>query len=578
MMRGACLTYSYNKDEKLYNILKNTVEAMMNTADENGRISSYKADKEFDGWDMWARKYVLLGMQYFIEICNDKAFIDKIIKSMCGQVDYIISKIGKEEGKMAIYETTSKRIWRGLSASTILEPVVRLYNLTGEKKYLDFATYIAGEGCIDVENLFELAYENGLYPYQYSVTKAYEMISCFEGLVEYYRATGIEKYKTAAINFANKVLESDFTIVGSSGCTHELFDHSMVRRANRNDYVAQETCVTVTLMKFMYQLTLLTGDSKYVDAFELSLYNAYLGSLNTENKIGRYTGKEDYIPAPLPFDSYSPLVADIRGKDIGGFKVLSDKTFYGCCACIGSAGVGLIPKMVLLTTEKGIALNLFENGTYESTSPAGNKVTFNIKSAYPADGKMTVSINIENPESFQLLIRNPEWSENTSVLLNGEIVTVSKGYITLEKNWTKDDIIEVEFDMRTHSIRPTPYGSEVLMVKVHGYPDDEWYIIPQYDEEDPIAKYHIALQRGPIILAQENRLGYSVDKPVDVKITETGSVEVVIPENKISPYKCMVEVQVPLTDGSYMTVTDYASAGKLWNEESKMAAWMLTKN
>ena len=50
-----------------------------------------------------------------------------------------------------------------------------------------------------------------------------------------------------------------------------------------------------------------------------------------------------------------------------------------------------------------------------------------------------------------------------------------------------------------------------------------------------------------------------------------------MPTNDIAPYKHIIEVRVPLTDGSTMTVTDYASAGKLWTEESKMAAWMLTK-
>lgn len=47
----------------------------------------------------------------------------------------------------------------------------------------------------------------------------------------------------------------------------------------------QETCVTVTLMKFLYHLTMLTGNSKYVDAFETSYYNAYLGAINTEGVI-----------------------------------------------------------------------------------------------------------------------------------------------------------------------------------------------------------------------------------------------------------------------------------------------------
>ena len=56
-----------------------------------------------------------------------------------------------------------------------------------------------------------------------------------------------------------------------------------------------------------------------------------------------------------------------------------------------------------------------------------------------------------------------------------------------------------------------------------------------------------------------------------------GYVNVTIPEKGIAPYENIVEVCVPLEDGTMMHVTDYASAGKLWTEESKMAAWMLTK-
>ena len=138
------------------------------------------------------------------------------------------------------------------------------------------------------------------------------MTSCFEGLLEYYRITGIEKHKIATINFANRVLETDFTVIGSSGCTHELFDHSTVRQANTDNFVIQqETCVTVTIMKFFSQLALLTGDTKYIDAFEISLYNAYLGAINTDKVIEPTLLKEhpDWDIEPLPFDSYSPLTS-----------------------------------------------------------------------------------------------------------------------------------------------------------------------------------------------------------------------------------------------------------------------------
>ena len=576
MMRGACFTYSYTQNPRLYKVLTNTVLDMMEAQEENGRISSYGPYHEFWAWDIWARKYVLLGMQYFLEICTDEELTKKIIKSMCGQVDYIMTKIGDpQEGKKLI--TTATCNWRGLNSSSLLEPIVRLYSLTKEQKYLDFATYIVNCGGTEVINIFDLAYEDKFYPYQYPITKAYEMMSCFEGLLEYYRVTGIEKHKVSVINFANKILESDFTIIGSCGCTHELFDHSTVRQANTtNGAIAQETCVTVTLMKFFYQMTLLTGDVKYSDAFETSLYNAFLGAINTDKVIEPIIKQNhpDWSIEPLPFDSYSPLTAGTRGNGIGGLKLMSDNHYYGCCACIGAAGTGLISKMALLTSGKGFVLNLFIDGSMKTTTKSGNEVTFHTHTGYPVSGNVKITVELQKKEHFELLIRNPQWSKNTRLLVNGVEQKAEGGYLTVDREWSDGDVIELNLDMRTEAIYPIPYGHEIIMNKV------VWkinYMVPTYDEEDPIAKNHIALRRGPVILAQENRLGYSVDNPVKVLVDEDGYVGVTMPEKEVAPYEHILEVEVPLADGRKMHVTDYASAGKLWTEESKMAAWMLTE-
>ena len=92
MMRGACFVYSYSKDKELFNVLKATVNDLVESQDELGRISTYSVEKEYDGWDLWSRKYVLLGMQYFVEICDDKEFNQKVIDCMKKQVDYMMKK------------------------------------------------------------------------------------------------------------------------------------------------------------------------------------------------------------------------------------------------------------------------------------------------------------------------------------------------------------------------------------------------------------------------------------------------------------------------------------------------------
>ena len=328
-------------------------------------------------------------------------------------------------------------------------------------------------------------------------------------------------------------------------------------------------------MKFFYQLTLLTGDCKYIDAFEISFYNAYLGSVNTEKCI-EPTIREEYPELniePLPFDSYSLLTSGTRGNGIGGFKIMSDNHYYGCCACIGAAGIGLVPKIQVLTKENGLAVNLYISGTVITKTPDGKKLYLQFITDYPKTGNVKIEIECEK-EEFEISLRNPYWSENTGLKINGISQNVNKGYISLKKVWQSGDVIELELDMRTKAIYPIAYGSQVLMNKV------VWghnYMVPTFDREDENAKNHIALRRGPVMLAQENRLGYSVDDAISVLVLEDGYVDCELSADQKAPYKNIVEIEVLLENGEKMLVTDYASAGKLWNEKSKMAVWMYTE-
>ena len=260
MMRGACWIYKYTQDEELYAALEAAVRDLMTAQEENGRISSYEQAKEFTYWDMWCRKYVLLGTQYFYEICKDEALKAQIITMLNRHLDYIIDHIGSEDGKIDILESTTHNpaTWGALNSSSILEPTVRQYYLTGDKKYLDFAKYLVERGGSKWGNIYTLAVEGKKAPYEYPVTKAYEATSYFEGVLEYYRATGDEDARRAFVNFMAKVVETDFTIIGCAGTMHELFDHSSIMQTEINDEVKQETCVTVTLMKAFYQALCMT--------------------------------------------------------------------------------------------------------------------------------------------------------------------------------------------------------------------------------------------------------------------------------------------------------------------------------
>ncbi|MBE6689199.1 MAG: hypothetical protein E7588_08015 [Ruminococcaceae bacterium] len=544
MMRGASFVYQYTQNPELYKLMTETVEDLLTTQDELGRITTYSLEQEFHGWDLWGRKYVLLGLQYFLEVCKDKDLEKRVIDSMCRQTDYIMTKIGDPaEGKTDITVATNN--WQGLNSVSILEPIVRLYTMTGEQRYFDFATYIVGTGGASGFNLFELAYEGKLFPYQYPVVKGYEMMSCFEGLMEYYRITKNEKYKIAAVNFAKRVMESDVTIIGCSGCTHELFDFSRSRQTTTEwTTIMQETCVTVTWMKFCSQVMRLTGEAWLAGTIETAIYNALIGAINSE-KITENNG--------LPFDSYAPLLLAARGRKIGGEQTITDDGYrYGCCAAIGAAGMGLIPMVSCMLARDGIVMNMYIPGTIKAYAPSGAPVGITVDTKYPVEGEIKITVDAPATESFKMYIRIPEWStdEKTSLTANGKVICTESGeYAIIEGVSGKYEIL-LTLDMRAQVIKPFEIDA------------------------DKNSRYHVALRRGPIVMARDKRLGEDLEKPVDILYGKDGYVE--LTPKKTAKFDTLVEYSVPTSDGE-ITVIDFASAGKTWDEDSIMTVWMPTK-
>jgi len=543
MMRGACWIYKYTKNEKLYRTLDATVRYLLSCQEENGRISSYKQDGEFGYWDMWCRKYVMLGSQYFYEICKDEELKAEIITKLNRHLDYIIDHIGEGEGQIDILDSTTHNpwTWGALNSSSILEPVVRQYWLTGEKKYLDFASYIVKRGGSKWGNIYELAIEGKKAPYEYPVTKAYEATSFFEGVLEYYRATGDEDAKAAYINFMAKVVETDLTVIGCSGCTHELFDHSSLVQTEVNDEVKQETCVTVTLMKAFYQALCLTGEAKYAEAMERSGYNAMLGAVNfnklysAPNDKGSLSDREFVATAPFvrliegfTFDSYSPLYKDKRARRIGGFKVMPGGTSYGCCACIGASGIAVMPISSVMLSKNGLTVNHYMNGTFT----AGG-VTLDMETKYPYGEKISIKVHTGAPVSFALSLRIPSETVGRATV-DGKAAKVNElGYAVIEREWCEGDTVELVIprDLKT--------------MRLNG---------------------KVAVSYGPIMLALDER-----NQDIDVKVTD----KITKIEPMVTNFASREAYKVTFSNETTVNMVDYASAGAEWNKpDCRVTVWI----
>lgn len=536
LMRGGAMVWAYTQSPELYRQLESAARSMLKNAGPDGRISTYSREAEFQGWDIWGRKYVLLGMEYFYDICADEGLKGELLASLRAQADYILAHFGPDKADLR----KASCHWEGLNSSSLLEPVVRLYNMTGEGKYLDFAGYIVGLGGILSANIFELALEDELDPWQYPVTKAYEMMSCFEGLLEYARAAGEEKWGRAAVNFAHRVLNSDITLIGSAGCTHELFDYSRLRQADPAfTGIMQETCVTVTWMKLCGQMLRFTGDPVFGDAMERSLHNALLGAVNT----GRVPRDPLSPNGWLPFDSYSPLRAAPRGQAVGGRMVMADNTIYGCCAAIGAAGFGAAAQHSALHTPMGAAVNLYFPGTLSLQTPGGNRLSVYIDTAYPVGEDITLKLSLGEPEAFELSLRIPGWCGAPEASVNGKAVQAAPGWLRLERLWKDGDRVCLHLPMAVETV-----GS--------------WQLCQGSEELPP----HVALVRGPIALAASEEFPEDdLSKPVRIDgVRRLAAGE--------APFEARMVFEAALENGGRMRLANYASAGKGYDKD--IAVWL----
>lgn len=531
MMRGACLTYRYTKNPALYDVLTEAVRGLLDAQKSDGRIVTYDEEHEYHGWDMWSRKYVLTGLQHYYDICTDEAFKSEIARAMVRHADAILAKVGP--GKIDI--TTTSNFWAGVNSCSILEPMVRLYSITKEVRFLDFAAYILSTGGCGAGNLIELAIENVKMPYEYPEVKAYETMSFFEGVLAYYEVTGEEKYLDAVLKFVEAVAKTDITVIGSAGCTHELFDHSAARQTEYSETIMQETCVTVTWMRLLSRLLLLTGDLKYAGRIETAALNALYGAINTEG-LEQYSFERKKYVAALPFDSYSPLYNNRRGRGIGGYKEFADGSYYGCCACIAAAGIALFPLDSVLSGKEGLLFTTYLSGNASLTTPSGKPLTMVMKADNPVPEKWTLALSLDEAEEFSLSFRLPAWSAKTALFVNGEKVTSS----VITRKWQSGDEVTLTFK---------PYIREV---RLNG---------------------RTALLYGPYVLARDQaKEAPGADLAETISLArEKGALKAsFLPAEGLESLRMVLEK----ADGTPQLMTDYASCGKNWlSENASITAW-----
>ena len=310
-MHSAVPYLKYTRSARIRENLERSVRRMVSSQEKCGYIGNYPDELRCgEGWDVWGMKYTMMGLLHYydyfstLEDGQSRERAREVLDSCSRLCEYIIGEIGP--GGRRGRELWQTGNWSGYASSSILEPVVWLYKRTNDRKYLDFATYIV-KGMTEPKNgprLLDMALKgvsvadrndpgynmNGEWSYvcKKGRSKAYEMMSCYQGFLEYYEVTGRKDLFDAAVKTAEDIVKEEVNLAG--GCaSSEAWFHGAKKQHLPYERL-QETCVTTTWMRFCEKLLELTGDTKWADQIERTFYNAYLAAMKPDgSKFAGYT-------------------------------------------------------------------------------------------------------------------------------------------------------------------------------------------------------------------------------------------------------------------------------------------------
>lgn len=229
-------------------------------------------------WNLWCRKYTMWGLLANWRLTGDRRMLDAAVRSMDQEIAML-----KRLGLRPIDTGT----FCGMPSSSVLKPLLLLYRATGRTAYLDFARAIVddfrrpdGRAPNIVANSLAGKPVAAWYPAPWAWAKVYEMLSCCEGLLEYYRVTGDKSVLDAMIKFQDVVARHELNACFSVGYNDQFAD-----AATLPDGIT-ELCDVIHWIRFNRELWLVTGEVKYVDAIELAFYNGYLPGIGRDGKWG----------------------------------------------------------------------------------------------------------------------------------------------------------------------------------------------------------------------------------------------------------------------------------------------------
>lgn len=481
-MLSSARVAEYLQDKEFLSFIRDECHRLMKFQDADGYLGSY-ADKDFihirdmeacgkrfgwyPNWNLWNRKYCIWGMLMAYKATGDRS----ILASVMAQLDNWIETVHRVG--VPICDTGTPTIY-GLAPMSILKPLLMVYEETGNKKYLDFATEILplwdradGRRPNFFRNVTTGRALHTWYTEPERWAKSYEMMSCLDGLLEYYRVTGEHRCLDTVSKIRDLLEKYESNPLGGVG-----FVDKFVGAASRPNG-ASEICDAIHWMRLNIDLFFITGEDRYLDSVERCYYNNFFAGVDRDGLFGSFA---------------------VRAIGRHDHKIACGYAYSHCC-------VNNVPRsfMDFASTVVTVDRNdIFHVNQYQDATATLDGVKFTIRGGYPVEGKVTVAVS---DPSRKVVFRKPTWCPRMDVAENGGVYTVN-----FDMNPRLVASAQTENPQDASTLKATDAWAE----NRHSFGIVGGDVRKLYRKSPALA-----LWNGPLLLAKSRRLGMTTDELED---------------------------------------------------------------
>ena len=433
--------------------------------------------------------------------------------------------------------------------------LVELARATGEQRYLDQAALFVdrrGQGTLADGEFGRVYYQDDLPVRQATVLRGHAVRALYlaAGAVDVAVETGDEELLAAVVRQWETAVARRTYLTGGMGSHHrdESFGDDFVLPPDR---AYSETCASVASVMLSWRLLLATGEPRFADLAERTLFNVVATSPSEDGRSFFYSNtlhrrRRGTVPAPR---AVSPRAeSSLRAP---WFAV-------SCCPTNVARTLALLPAYLATADDRGIQLH-----QYADAEISADGVALRVRTDYPSGGTVSVRIARSPDRPWTLSLRVPAWTEGATAHLvdaDGTRRTVAPGTATVTRVFRPGDEIRLELPVAPRWITPDPRIDAV--------------------------RGTVAVQRGPLVYCAE-----SVDLPdgrdVDaVRVDPSaepldgpdGTVvapgELTEPRDQLWPYSPLDQAEVPTAEQQGIPLVPYHS----WANRgpSTMRVWLPT--